>query len=307
MTKVPSKVADRIAAGIKRFQPILAAAKARDVGESDTVTIIVDMLAEIFGYDKYSEITSEHAIRGTYCDLATKLDGILQMLIEVKAIGLDLKEPHVKQAVDYAANQGVDWVVLTNAVLWRVYKVTFGKPIDHELVIEIDFCALNPKSAKDIEALYLFCKEGWIKSVLGEYHTQKQALSRFFLGALILSDPVLQVLRRELRRLSPDVRVDVDEIKAVLISEVLKREVTEGDQADEAKRKITKAATKALRVRTSKGVADAEPSASDEIAKRNPRYERFYEDDPDAFEIVKQGENEVPIEKDEESQKSEEE
>ena len=49
MATVPKKVAERIVAGLKRFQPILASAKARDVGESDTVTIIVDMLAEIFG------------------------------------------------------------------------------------------------------------------------------------------------------------------------------------------------------------------------------------------------------------------
>ena len=158
MAKIPAKVSDRISAGIKRFQPILASAKARDVGESDTVTIVVDMLADVFGYDKYSEITSEYAIRGTFCDLATKLDGVLQMLIEVKAIGLDLKETHVRQAVDYASNQGVDWVVLTNAVCWRVYKVIFAKPIDQDLVIDIDFMALNHKSAKDIELLYLFCK-----------------------------------------------------------------------------------------------------------------------------------------------------
>lgn len=46
---------DRISAGIKRFQPILESAKSRDVGESDTVTIITDMLSEIFGYDKYSD------------------------------------------------------------------------------------------------------------------------------------------------------------------------------------------------------------------------------------------------------------
>ena len=65
MPNIPARIADRIANGIKRFQPIIAAAKSRDVGESDTVTIIVDMLAEIFGYDKYSEITSEHSIRGT--------------------------------------------------------------------------------------------------------------------------------------------------------------------------------------------------------------------------------------------------
>ena len=262
MAIVPKKVAERLAAGIKRFQPILISAKSRDLGESDTVTIIVDMLADVFGYDKYSEITSEYSIRGTYCDLATKIDGALQSLIEVKAIGLDLKEPHVKQAVDYAANQGVEWVVLTNGVFWRVYKVTFAKPIDQELVIDIDFCGLNPKNAKDIESLYLFCKEGWIKSVLGDYHTQKQALSRFFLGAMVLSDPVLEVIRRELRRVSPDVRIEIAEIKTVLASEVLKREVMEGDKADEARKKIARAANKALKTKAATKPADEPVGAS---------------------------------------------
>src|SRR6478735_9373780 len=193
MATIPKKALERITAGLKRFQPILSAAKARDVGESDTVTIITDMLAEVFGYDKYSEVTSEYAIRGTFCDLAIKLDGALQTLIEVKAIGIDLKDAHVKQAVDYAANQGVDWVLLTNGITWRVYHIIFAKPIDQELVINIDFCALNPRSETDVELLYLWCKEGWVRSVLGEYHTQKQALSRFFVGAMILTDPVLDV------------------------------------------------------------------------------------------------------------------
>jgi hypothetical protein len=254
MAKIPSKVATRISTGIKRFQPILASAKSRDLGESDTVMIIVDMLAEIFGYDKFSEITSEHAIKGTYCDLATKLDGALQMLIEVKAIGLDLKEQHVKQAIDYAANQGVDWVVLTNGVLWRVYKVTFAKPIDQELVIDIDFCTLNPKSTKDLELLFLFCKEGWVKSVLGEYQRQKQALNRFFLGAILLSDPIVQLLRRELHKLSPGVKVERDEIRAALTAEVLKRDVTEGEQSDLAKKKVAKAASKKIVKSASKHV-----------------------------------------------------
>jgi len=267
MPKIPSKVQDRIVNGIKRFQPILAAAKARDVGESDTVTIITDMLAEIFGYDKYSEITSEHAIRGTYCDLATKLDGQLSMLIEVKAIGLDLKDNHVKQAVDYAANQGTDWVVLTNGVSWRVYKITFSKPIDQELVIEIDFLNLNHKTLKDLESLYLFCKEGWIKSVLGEFHSQKQALSKFFLSAVILSEPILQVVRRELKRLSPDTRIEIEEIKAALIADVLKREVTEGDQADAARRKISRAASKSLRAKI--GKAESEPDETPQSGPMN--------------------------------------
>ena len=186
----------------------------------------------------------------------------MQALIEVKAVGIELKDQHVKQAVDYAANQGVDWVVLTNGVCWRVYKVTFAKPIDQELVVEIDFCALDGKKSSDIETLYLWCREGWIKSALGDYHTQKQALSRFFLGAMVLSDPVVEVIRRELRRVSPDVRIEIDQIRRVLSAEVLKREVMEGDKALEAGRKIARAANKAIREKAAK----ASPETNDAMA-----------------------------------------
>jgi hypothetical protein len=247
MPSVPKKVTERLISGLKRYQPILAAAKARDVGETDTVTIIKDMLADIFGYDKYSELTSEYAIRGTFCDLAVKLDGKLSTLIEVKAIGIDLKEQHVKQAVDYAANQGVDWVLLTNGNRWCVYHVLFTRPIQTELVVDIDFSVLSARSEADIELLYLWCKEGWQRSALGDFHTQKQALSRFFLGAMVLSDSVLEVIRRELRRVSPDVRIDIDQIRTVLANEVIKREVMEGEKADEAKKKIAKAVNKATK------------------------------------------------------------
>lgn len=244
---VPKKVAERLVAGIKRYQPILAGAKARDVGEADTVTIVKDMLAEVFGYDKYSEVTSEFAIRGTFCDLAIKVDGTLQTLIEVKAVGLELKEAHVRQAIDYAANQGVDWVLLTNGIYWRVYHVIFAKAIEQELVVDIDFSTLSPRSAEDVEHLHLWCKEGWQKSVLAEYHHQRQALSRFFVGGMLLTDPVLDVIRRELRRMSPDVKIDTEQIRAVLANEVIKREVLEGDKADEARKKINRTASKALR------------------------------------------------------------
>jgi hypothetical protein len=254
MANVPKRVAERIVAGIKRFQPVLSDARSRDVGESDTVTIVKDMLAEVFGYDKYAELTSEYSIRGTYCDLATKIDGTLQALIEVKAIGLDLKDAHVKQAVDYAANQGVDWVLLTNGVHWRVYHVVFAKPIDHELIVDIDFCALNHRAQSDIETLYLWCKEGWQRSMLGEYRDQRQALSRFFVGAILLTEPVLSVVRRELRRLSPDVRIGLDEIADVITNEVLKRDVVEGDKPVEAKRKINRMASKRLKVDKSSSV-----------------------------------------------------
>jgi predicted type IV restriction endonuclease len=214
--KIPTKVHSRLVAGIKQFQPILADAKSRDVGEADTSTIVKDMLSAVLGYDKYSEITSEYAIRGTYCDLAIKIDGKLSLLIEVKAIGINLKDSHVKQAVDYAANQGIEWVVLTNGAIWRVYHLNFEQPISSELIEEMDFVAANPKKEADLLSLYIITKEGNGKSALDDYHAQKQAMSRYYIGATILTEGVLEVLRRELRRVSPDAKIELDDLKRVI-------------------------------------------------------------------------------------------
>ena len=249
---IPARVESRLTAAIKRFQPILSSAKARDVNESDTVIIVTDMLSELFGYDKYSEITSEHSIRGTFCDPATKLDGKFELLLEVKAIGLELKDAYVKQAVDYAANKGVEWVVLTNGTNWRIYKVTFGKPIDAELVCEVNFLTIEPKSDEHLEQLYTLTKEGWHKKVLSDLHEQRQALSKFVIAAVAMSESVLDVMRRELKRLCPDVKIQNEQILNVLAADVLKREVVEGDKAEEAKKKITKASNRALRAKAEK-------------------------------------------------------
>jgi len=240
MATIPSRVETRIIGSIKKFQPILASAKARDVNEPDTVRIVTDILAEVFGYDKFSEVTAEHAIRGTFCDLATKLDGAIQLLIEVKAIGLELKDAHVRQAVDYAANKGVEWVVLTNGINWRVYKVTFGKPIDHELLYEIDFILFDTKKRDQLELLFVITKEGWVKSLLTELHEQRQALSKFIIAAVAASEPVLDAMRRELKRICPNVKIQNEQIQQVLLSEVLKREVVDGEKAEEAQKKLAR-------------------------------------------------------------------
>lgn len=249
MPSVPARVAERLSSGLKKFQPVLASARARDVNESDTVILVTDILADVFGYDKYSEITSECAIRGTWCDLAIKQDGKFRLLIEVKAIGTELKDPHTKQAVDYAANQGTDWVVLTNGEVWRIYRVTFAKPVTSELVLEVNLATLQPRRDADLQLLYNFTRDGWTKSAIDEFHTQRQALSRFVIAALLQTQPVLDVMRRELRRLSPDVRISTDEILAVVTGEVLKRDVVEGEKATEAARKISRAANRALRAK----------------------------------------------------------
>jgi predicted type IV restriction endonuclease len=257
---IPSRVAERLAAGAKRFQPILASAKSRDVNESDTSMIVTDMLADVFGYDKYNEITRELAIRGTHCDLATRIDGKYQMLIEVKAIGIELKEPHIKQAVDYASNLGVEWVALTNGGTWKVFRVVFGKPIDIELVLDLDILTVSSKNAAQMDSLYLLTRESMLKSGLYAYHDHLQATNKFYLAAVVLSDSVIETIRRELRRVS-DVKVEASELRGLLSHEVIKRDVLEGEKAEAAYKKVAKSAGKMLRIRKEdeESTADVQP------------------------------------------------
>ncbi|MDP3048065.1 MAG: type I restriction enzyme HsdR N-terminal domain-containing protein [Thermodesulfovibrionales bacterium] len=260
---IPKKVADRLSAGLKRFQPIISAAKARDANESDTSMIVTDMMAELFGYDKYSEVTKELAIRGTFCDLATKIEGKVQMLIEVKAVGIDLKESHIRQAVDYASKEGIEWVALTNANNWKVFKVIFSKPVENEMVLDIDLLTLSFKNETHLESLFLLTRESMLKSGLYAYHDQVQATNKFYLGAIILSDSVLESIRRELRRITPDVKVPIEDLRNVLIQDVLKREVIEGEKAEIAKKKIQKVARKLLRTKKENNAEETSSESKD--------------------------------------------
>ena len=249
---VPKKVSERMISGMKRLMPIVEQLKARDVSEADTVTIVKDLLNDVFGYDKYAELTGEFAIRGTFCDLAIRLDDKITELIEVKAVGITLDERHLKQVIDYAANQGVEWVILTNGIVWRLYNVVFAKPIDKRLVAEIDLMTLNLKAEADQELLYLFTKEGFQKGAHEELRDRQIATSRYVLAALLLhNDQVLKTIRRELRRVV-EVNVDEEEISDVLRTEVIKRDALEDPEADKAVAKVNKKEDRPLRRRRKK-------------------------------------------------------
>lgn len=244
MVTIPARTKERLISGIKKFQPIVSAAYDKDVNESDTVTIVSDILSEVFGYDKYAEVTSEYAIKKTYCDLAVKINGTPRLLLEVKAAGLDLKEQHIRQAVDYGANSGLEWVILTNGIIWKVYTIIFAKPVNAELVYEFDFRALSTKKQHDLEMLYYISRESVCKdnkSALNEYYLQQQLVNRYTVGQVILSEPVLNSIRSTLRKLSSDVKVSTEEIRKIIVEEMLKREILDDERASDAKKKVTKA------------------------------------------------------------------
>jgi|HubBroStandDraft_2_1064218.scaffolds.fasta_scaffold14256_2 hypothetical protein len=230
---VSAKVASRITAQLKTYQGILAQAMKKDSSEGDTVVIVTDMISDILGYDKYQNLSSEHAIRGTYVDLMVSVDNKPRFLVEVKAVGTELKDNSIKQAVDYAANKGVDWVILTNGIVWRVYKVVFAKPIDKVLVCELNALEASSKGPEAIECFGSLSLEGFSKDSLSDWFHEKQITSKFAIAALLLSEAMLDSLRLQIRRLS-QVRVEIDDLRSLLTDEVIKRELIDGDEAKSA-------------------------------------------------------------------------
>lgn len=211
--------------------------------------MVKDIFSDIFGYDKYEELTSEHQIKSTYCDLAIKIGGKLRLLVEVKSAGSTLSDNHLKQVIDYGAHQGIHWVVLTNAVEWRLIRIYVANQISHEEVCRVTLSGVNPKNEDHLQQLFLFAKEGLTIDAMDAFHQQAQLFNKFTISAIMRSEPVISVIRRETRRLFPDLKISNENISLLLESEVVKRETMEGDKVKEAASRIRKAANKIERAK----------------------------------------------------------
>jgi hypothetical protein len=257
--KIPKKVQDRLVAGLKKYQPIVRKLAERDISEADTVTVCKDMLTDIFGYDKYLELTSEQQIRGTFCDLAVKIGNKVHYLAEIKSAGTSLNNNHLRQAVNYGAHEGIEWVLLTNAIVWKVYRIKFAQPIDWEEIYCFDMATLSSRSNDDLGKLFMLCRESITTDALHQFHQQALILNRHVIAELLLGDAMVAGLRKEMRRLFSGLKTSDEELRALLTIEVIKRDTLDGDAAKAAKTTVKKAANalakKASRAANSVAVA----------------------------------------------------
>jgi hypothetical protein len=73
-----------------------------------------------------------------------------------------------------------------------------------------------------------------------------------------LSETVLNAVKRELKRVSPDVKIEVEQIREVIAQEVIKREILGSEKYKQAEKAIERAINKAARTKK-----DSEPAATD--------------------------------------------
>ena len=263
MPKIPSKAIKRIHSVLKKFQTVISQAQVRDINESDTVTIIVDALHHILGFDKFSEITSEYAIRNSFCDLVVKVDEKIIFLLEAKSINTELKERHIKQAVDYGANQGIEWVVLTNSVVWKVFKIGFTKPITFQEIANFNLLEINLKDEDSLHSIGILSRESFATGQLEKLNNRNKTLNRYTIGAILMSDYVISKIRKSLRQIEPNARFHEEDIKRILASEVIRREILEDDEGKSAERMITRSQRRAQKDNSKNQIENPSMDVSD--------------------------------------------
>src|SRR5690606_22815456 len=80
-------------------------------------------------------------------------------LVEAKAAAVELNESHLRQAINYGAQHGTEWIILTNSLEWRVYRLRFGQPIEYEGVLRFLLPELSIRNEEDLGKLYMLCRE----------------------------------------------------------------------------------------------------------------------------------------------------
>jgi len=183
---------------------------------------------------------------------------------------LDLKEAHLRQVVGYGSQHGIQWVVLTNGIDWEIYRIKFERPVSHDLLCSFNFLDLRPRKKEDQEILFLLCKEGLTKAVIEEYHEHVMSVNKFVISAILQSEKSLNLVRRELKRVSSGIRVDIDEIETIMLSDVLKRDVLEGKPAEKARARIKKAASRKLVKRKPKPKDEPTDTTPPEVTSIDP-------------------------------------
>lgn len=134
---------------LKKYIPIFQQAHEQGINEAETSLRIGKFLEDALGYDVFQDITKEHTIKDRYVDYAIKVNGKVVFFIEIKQAGIELKEKHIEQASNYAANAGVSWVLLTNGGQWHLYHLTFDDGIQSDIVMSADLFTEDIKIASD--------------------------------------------------------------------------------------------------------------------------------------------------------------
>ena len=208
-----------IRTSLRRFTKPLKDIVARDANEGDTRLILTDFLCEGLGYDKFDDLTTEFAVRGEFADYGIRIDKQLVAFIEVKRATQKLNVRHLRQVETYAVKEGLQWIMLTNGHVWQVYHVhaMTGQQVSTTKVLEESL-------GRKVDGFFYLHRAALKRELIDELWKQKVATAPSSLVNIILTEPVLDAMRKEIRRMSK-YNPDPSELSRIIRNEVIRPEL----------------------------------------------------------------------------------
>ena len=170
-----------------------------ELDESGTRLMINSFLTDALGFIAIDEVKTEYMIRGTYADYVIQTKGMRHFLVEVKSLSLTLSAKHLRQTINYGANEGIEWALLTNGKQFDFYKILFQKPIESRLVFSFDLCdATKLKDCVDI--IQFLHKDAVLSKGLDKLWQKTIALDPKNVSGLLFGKPIINFIRRTLNK-----------------------------------------------------------------------------------------------------------
>lgn len=170
-----------------------------ELDESATRLMVNYFLTGVMGYVELDDIKTEYNIRGEYADYVIQLARKKHFVIEVKSIQIDLNDRHLRQSMSYAANEGIDWILLFNGKQIQLYRVLFGKPISNHKVFDFDLSDLSSMKTASENLIHL-TKPAVLKGEMEVYWKRFDALTPASLIKTIYTDDVIKSVRLKLKK-----------------------------------------------------------------------------------------------------------
>jgi hypothetical protein len=217
----------KLTEALKKYSKKYLNGKYTELDESGTRLMINSFLMDVLGYEALEEIKTEYMIKGTYADYVIQIKGKRHFLIEVKALTLNLSEAHLRQAINYGANEGIEWALLTNGKSFDFYKILFNKPIEARKVFSLDLSDTS-KLKVSAEFLQFLHKDAVIAKGLDLLWNKSIALDPANVAGYLYASTVLNYIKKALKdkynhKFSDDeVKVALDKIvfEAIELSDI---------------------------------------------------------------------------------------
>lgn len=229
---------------VKAYNKKYLHGKMTELDESGTRLMINSFLTDVLGFIPIEEVKTEYMIRGTYADYVIQFKTVRQFLVEVKALSFALSDKHLRQAINYGANEGIEWALLTNGKCFEFYKILFNKPIESRKVFSLDLSDTT-QLKHCVEVLQYIHKDSIANKGLTLLWNKTCALDPLNVAGLLFAPAVTNFIKRTLKNKFKSKFSD-DEVQASInriIHEEIALEDVKTTKISKAKRKSSKEKT----------------------------------------------------------------